>query len=60
MTGLLTALAGSLAIGAWVAACCTTIIWLNGQRVALRSFLQGTVLAGLSVLLLAELVTVAA
>ncbi len=56
---LLAAVAGAFAIGAWVAACCTVIWMLAGNPPSWAAFWRGSVLAGLGVMLLAELVALA-
>lgn len=59
MTGLLIALAGAFGIGAWIAACLTVPLMLNGHRPTVRSYLTMTAYAGLGTMLLAELVAIA-
>ncbi len=55
---LLTAIFGAFAIGAWVAACCTVIWMLAGNPPTWGAFWRGTIIAGLGVMLLAEMVAI--
>ncbi len=56
---LLLATLEAMAVGAWVAACCTTIWMLAGNPPTWGAFWRGSVLAGLGVMLLAEMVALA-